>query len=201
MFKQKNNLVKDKKGCFTKDKKDVVDVNMLYHNKKRWNISRIVIWFKEKYFPTRTVIANIELFNGMHHTLLVIESSGGFTFRSGKYLFDNESKYYNIQSCTYCYDFHEGFCLPIKRIIPINKIKKVIESAGLTEVEYATNPLTLERFIIAKIAEGVMKGQAIDEAIKRITLMMIIILIAVIGHLLLFMFKTGMLSNVNIPGF
>jgi len=115
-------------------------------------------------------------------------------------LFDNEAKYYIIDSKLWCYDYHENFTLPIKRKIPLTHIKKSLEHSNISEVEYATNPSTLERFTISKIAEGIMKGQAIDEFMKQIRLLLIIAMVTAVIHLALFMFKSGMLQSIKIPG-
>ena len=70
----------------------------------------------------------------------------------------------------------------------------------ISEVEYASNPATLDRFIRAKIAEGMMRGNAIDEIMKQLKLFGIITLITVVIHLMLFMHASGMLSNLQVPG-
>ena len=154
----------------------------------------------ENMFPGRTVLINMELLNGMHRTFLIKEVNDGFSYRAKKYIFDSDNKYFNIDAKMYCYDFHESFTLPIKKKIPITDIKKTLEQSELTEVEYATNPATLERFIVARIAEGIMKGQQLDDWMKQIRVMLVVIMIAVIIHLLLFVSKSGMLQQIKIPG-
>lgn len=149
----------------------------------------------------KTLLVNMELLNGFHKLFLVMESDGGFRYKKKKYLFDNVSKYFVIDAKLWCYDFHEDFVLPIKRIIPISDIKKAIELSGYTQVENATNPKTLERFLKAKIAEGIMKGQQIDEWFKKMSLLLLVIALTSIIHLCLFLFKTGMLQSIKIPGF
>jgi len=142
----------------------------------------------------------MELTNGMHRTFLVVEKERSFKYKKGVYLLDDDSKYFNIDAKLWQYDFHENYCLPIKRIIPITDIKKVLESANITEVEYASNPMTLERFIVARVAEGIMKGQQLDEFMRQLRLMAVIIMVTVIVHLLLFAWKSGMLQAIKIPG-
>jgi len=159
----------------------------------------------------------------MHRQFLVIENDGGFRYQNKKYIFDNESKYFVIDAKLWAFDFHEAYVMPIKRKvklstkktitieedlgfpikreIPITQIRKTLEHASISEVEYASNPSTLERFIVARIAEGIMKGQQLDEWMKQLKLFLIITMVAGIIHLILFMFKTGMLSNIgsNLP--
>ena len=154
----------------------------------------------ERFNPETTALISMELMNGFHRLFVVKEKDEGFQYRGKKYLFDNEAKYYIIDSKLWCYDFHENFTLPIKRKIPLTHIKKSLEHSNISEVEYATNPATLERFTISKIAEGIMKGQAIDEFMKQIRLLLIIAMVTAVIHLALFMFKSGMLQSIKIPG-
>ena len=155
--------------------------------------------FKEKYFASKIVLINMELVNGFHRSFIVIEKEGGFTFRDKKYVFDDDSKYYNMDAKLYCFDFHENLVLPIKRKIPVTAIKKTIESTDGIDIEYAINPSTLQRFMTAKIAEGVMKGTMLDEFLRKLQMFIIVIMIAVLAHLALFVYGSGMLNNIQIP--
>ena len=174
--------------------------NFMVTGKKKTKLKYWIDKFKERMYPHKTVLISMELLNGFHREFLVKEVDGGFRYRGRKYVFDNESKYYKIDSKLWCFDYHEDFTLPIRRKIPVSDIKKTLEHSSITEVEYAMNPSTLERFIVARIAEGIMKGQQLDEFLKQIRLILIIAMVASVSHLLLFMFKTGMFSKVNIPG-
>jgi len=171
------------------------------HNKSKWSIKYWKSHLKDKWFPQKSVLINMELANGMNrHFLILLKPDNSFRYNKKMYLTDNESKYYVIDSKMWAYDFHEDFALPIKRKIPLIKIKKTLENSKISEIEYATNPSTLERFTIAKIAEGIMRGQQIDEFFKRIQLLMIITMAAAVIHLILFMIKSGMLQQIKIPG-
>ena len=174
--------------------------NFMLTGRKKTKLKFWIDRFKERLFPHKTVLVTMELMNGFFIEFLVTEKDGGFRYRGRKYVFDNESKYYKINSKLWCFDYHENFTLPIKRKIPVTEIKKTLEQSNITEVEYATNPSTLERFIVARIAEGIMKGQQLDEFLKQIRLILIIAMVASVSHLILFMFKSGMLSSVKIPG-
>lgn len=157
-------------------------------------------WWKNKRHPETIALINMELLNGFHKLFLVKEREEGFNYRNKQYLFDNEAKYFIIDSKIWAYDYHEIFTLPIKRTIPVTNIRKTIEASKISEVEYATNPATLKRFAISKIAEGIMKGAQLDEVFKFLKLMTILIVVGVYIHLFVFMLKSGMLSSVSIPG-
>lgn len=189
----------EKKKPLPLETKDQKYINPLKRISK-FEITRYKNWIKEKFFPAKSVLINMELLNGFHRFFLVKEKENGFKFSGKFYIFDNELKYYCFDSKLWCYDYHQNFCMPIKRKIPVTDVIKTIEESSITEVEYATNPSTLERFITSKIAEGIMKGQQIDEFFKRISMLVIIILIISVIHLCLFLFKTGMLQSIKIPG-
>ncbi len=165
--------------------------------KKKGIILKLKEWYKEKYHSDKTVLVNMELLNGMHQTFLVKEKNEGFKFKGNKYLFDDESKYLNVSAKTYSFDFHERISIPVKRSIPVSEIKATLEQSRISEVEYAINPSTLERFETSKIAEGIMKGQKIDEMMRKILVIMFIVMVTSIIHMLLFMQKSGMFEQIK----
>ncbi len=175
--------------------------NFLFTKKSKFTFKYLKTWYKNKYYASRTILINMELINGMHDTFMILDKEGGFHYMKKKFIFDNDAKYYNINARLWCYDYHELFALPIKRKIPVNAIKSTLEASNISEVEYATNPTTLERFIVAKIAEGIMRGQELDEMLKRITILLVITALVSIAHMLLFAQKSGIFAQIKIPGF
>lgn len=168
-------------------------------NLKKTSFAYWRYWFIEKYFPAKCVLINMELVNGFHKLFIIIERDGGFIFRGKKYIFDDDSKYYNMDAKLYVFDYHETITLPIKRVIPVTDIKKIIESTADIDIEYAINPSTLQRFMTAKIAEGVMKGTLLDEFLRKLQMFIIVIMITVVVHFLLFVYASGILENINLP--
>ena len=155
-------------------------------------------WFIDRYLPSKALMINMELLNGFHRSFIIVGGDDGFIFRGKKYLFDDEFKYYNMDAKLYAYDYHEGLALSIKRKIPMQNIKKTIESADL-DTQYAINPSTLQRFMTAKIAEGVMKGTMVDEFLRKLQMFLLVTMIAVLIHLALFLYASGILKNINLP--
>ena len=149
-----------------------------------------------KFQSDRTVLINMELLNGINRLFLVTEKQGGFTYRKKQYIFDNDSKYYILEAKMYAFDFHEGFVLPIKRKLPVEKLKQQIKDATDVEVEYATNPDTLQNFMVAKIAEGIMKGAEIDAWMKQIRLILMIVGVVSLIHFLMYLQKSGVFSQL-----
>lgn len=139
----------------------------------------------------------MELRDGSHTTFLQDVATVNFTYRGATYIIDDELKYFHKGMKLYCLDYHQDFALPIRRKIPLNALQKGIEESGITEVEHATNPIILERFIISKIAEGIMKGQAIDEFLKALKVLIIIILVVVVLTFLITLGSSGMLTSLT----
>ncbi len=156
-------------------------------------------WYLEKYQGGKTVLIHMELTNGFHRLFTIKEKEDGFVFRGKKYLFDDDSKYYNLDTKLYTFDYHEQVTLPFKRRIPVTEIKKTIESTEGIDVEYAINPSTLQRFMTAKIAEGVMKGTQLDEFMKKLQTFLLVTMIAVLVHFALFLYASGILQNLKVP--
>lgn len=148
--------------------------------------------------PEDLVIINMELRNGMHKTFYVAESGASFKWNKRRYIFDPMLKYFNISFKEYCYDYHEDFDLPFKREFPLNDTKEAIESSGLTESEFATNPSTLERFMNSAIIEMMLRGGSIDKILKIIMIVMAFALVVGLIHLILYMYQSGLFSNMGI---
>lgn len=188
--------------------KPIIPKDDVFRELKPFNIVKHGSWLDLKYYykrfiykfrPQKTVLVNIELLNGFHISLVVKEKEDGFRYKGKMYVFDNELKYYNISAKLWAYDFHENFSMPIKRKLPLDNIKKALETSEISEIEYMSNPTVLERFVTSKIAEGILKGQELDAWLRQVRLLVIIILLAVIIHLFLFMQKTGMLKQIKVP--
>lgn len=177
---------------------DVKGFNLL-KSKSKFSMVYWKHWFIEKYFPAKCVLIHMELINGFHRLFIVVEKEGGFVFRGKKYIFDDDSKYYNMDAKLYVFDYHENITLPIKRIIPVSAIKKTIESTEEIDIEYAINPSTLQRFMTAKIAEGVMKGTMLDEFLRKLQMFILVIMVTVVVHLALFLWASGLLENIQMP--
>ena len=66
-----------------------------------------------------------------------------------------------------------------------------------SEIEYATNPATLHRVLLSKVAEGVMKGEALDNWLRQVRLLVIIILLIVGAHFMYILVKTGAFQQIQ----
>lgn len=179
------------------DLQDTDDKQISFKDMGPWLI-RLRNGFKLKYKKHHLLI-RMEMRSGDHEEFLVdAQNFYGFKFKEGFYLFDNELKYYVASSKIYAMDFHQDYCLPIRRRIPLSEISKVLESLPDMEIENATNPKVLQKFAISKIAEGVMQGQQMSDMFKKITIMLVIIMISSFITAILMLNESGVLSNLKL---
>jgi len=200
-FKDDNELFKQEKKVVVKgdrERDDVMkNVNQIKFRQSKFSVQYWKDWWMDRKHLPEIVMINMELLNGFHRTFLVREREGGFKYKDKKYLFDNEMKYYNMDSKIYMYDFHENIALPIKRVIPVQTIQETVENSGISEVEYAMNPATLERFAVSKIAEGIMRGAELDDVFRFLKLMLIISVVVGGINLYLTLQSSGALGGIT----
>jgi hypothetical protein len=150
--------------------------------------------------PKKNMMINMELANGDHDIFIAAVDQERFNYKNKTYIYDESLKYY-VRSCQmWALDFHENFALAVQRKIPLNKLNQTLRDSGITDVDMATNPSLLGRFQECKMIEGVLKSQEFMEQIKRLMVMIAIGAFASLLHLILFVWKSGMLDKVKIPG-
>lgn len=154
-------------------------------------------WVK-KLNVAKLVVINMELNSGNHKTFLIKEIGDSFKYDGKRYIFDPVLKYYNVDFKAYCYDYHEGFDLPLRRVAPVNELKTALKESRLIETEYATNPSTLERFMNSSIIEMMLKGGAVDKMLKFLFIFAMITVVLTAIHLILYMYAQGYFSNFGI---
>lgn len=153
-----------------------------------------------KMYPDEMVLIDMELSNGDHTRFVANIGKGVFKRRNKSYIFDTNAKYYIHSEKMNGIDYHENFVLPIKRKIPYKKMQDNMQLQGKqpVEVEYATNPQTLQKFLDSNIMEAIMQGQQITVWMKQIRMFVIIGMIIGAVHLLIFAIKTGMFSGIHL---
>lgn len=145
-------------------------------------------------------LINMQMRNGMHRSFVISTRKSSFSFQRGTYIIDTEARYYSIDNKRFALDYHQDIATPLHRNVDVNEIKKALQNDEEYEVENAINPFILQEFMISKVAEGVMRGQAIDEYLRRMKMMILITMIASILSLLLGLVGGGMLNGLNLPG-
>lgn len=158
--------------------------------------------FKQRWILKRKTPIGItmELNNGDYIQFLADAGKSDFKYRGKTYIIDENLKYFMSSSRLYFIDYHENFTLPIKRKIPLKEIQKSMTSEKYSQenIYYATNPKTLENFLTSSTIEKILSGAKLDEWLRQMRLMIIIILIVAVLHMVLFAVKSGMLAKVKI---
>jgi hypothetical protein len=169
---------------------DMVKIEPFY-SLKRWSNEWKLIMSRRK-----CVAINFEYDNGDFGTFIVVEKEGGFTYLDREYCFDDSLKYYNYDFKMYCYDFHQSLSMPIKRKINIKKIKDSLTASQLDDIEFATNPSTLKKFLISKVIEMILKGAELDRWMRMMFWICLFTLIAGVITLLILLGHTGVFSKI-----
>jgi hypothetical protein len=153
---------------------------------------------KYNFNTSKAMLINMELSNGDHTQFIAYPQKERFEYNKKMYIIDHQFKYYVHSAKMFCLDYHEDFVLPVKRRIPIDLMRKATASQGVTDIENATNPSTLKRFIESEIIEKVMKGQEFEDALKFIKFVVIVGAIVGVVHLIIFVSKSGMLTSIGV---
>lgn len=189
----------------SKDKSDAVikEYNLAIPKQIKgipYDIKSIKNRMRERFFAKKTFLINMQLRNGRHTTFMVSTKNQYFKYMGAAYIIDTNLMYDNLSARHYCLDYHQDFALPIQRKINFKEVQEAIEASGMYDIESSTNPTALAKILEANMGEGVAKASAVPDFIKQMKLLLIIGTMASVILLLLFVFKTGMLQGVKIPG-
>jgi len=174
-------------------------VYSIFKRAKKLDAKALKAKLTDKFLPTKTMLIHMELRNGFHTQFLVVINNSTFKFQKGEYIVDDELKYYDVDAKLWCLDYHQDFPVPIARRIHVNKLKKVIRGAGITDIDTAFNPATLRQFIESEVIQKVMKGQEMDAVFKFLKFTTITTLILSLITVLILVQTTGLLSNLQLP--
>ncbi len=136
--------------------------------------------------------------NGYYDFLLVNASKNNFSYHKKTYLIDTNSFFWIDKLQSYGATYHEDLSIPFKIKISVDDVYDSVQTAE-PQIINSLNPFIVKRFLESKVAEGVMKGQMIDEFLKQIKVMLIITMLSSVIMLLLFISKTGMLKGIKMP--
>jgi len=192
-FKKKEQLKKEK--AFTKSIYDVMKVKGRFP----FNIFSRIRKLKDRFWPQKTLLVNMELSNGLHKLFWVSIERNKFEFQKGTYIIDNELKYYNLGARTYCLDYHQELAFPVQRRIDVNQLKKIVTMEGITDVDTAINPLTLKQFIESEVIQKVMRGADMDKVFHFMKAMLVYVAIVTTILLLIYVQSSGILEGLRIP--
>jgi hypothetical protein len=142
----------------------------------------------------KTFLVVMELFNGKIVEKVV--QSNGYTFEmyGGKYIIDPSKAKENISANLDVLYFHQGISVPIDKSIDYNKLKDWWVN-NFIEMRELVNPLSVKHTIESDVVSQLASGGSLSKKIFVIMLVTIITLIVLIGYVLLFMQKSGMLQS------
>ena len=146
---------------------------------KKQGVLDIAGWQREwadRKKPHQSFIANFELRNGMFASVYVKLSKEWFDYEDGRYIIDDDLKYYSVTSKCYMLDFHQDCAIPLRRRFNVNMIKEQLAQSSTDEIqtETAINPTSLKIFMESDIIQKVMKGAEMEQWIRFIKLMLIV---------------------------
>ena len=98
----------------------------------------------------------------------------------------------------YALDYHEAFTNAIMRKIPIKDIQDVTDSPAYADIKYSFNPSTLEKFLSSEIAKQVLKSGKLDDSLRRINTMLILIIIGTGATLVMVFQMSGGLKSLGV---
>lgn len=164
---------------------------------RKFSYKKIRDWYRNKYKPNKINLINMELSNGFHTSFLVLEKDGGFIFNKKQYVLDPDLKAFHTGANLFFFDFHENYALPVQRKLPLKQLFDTMTSVAESEIQYATNPSTLEKFISSEIAKQVLKSAQLDEWMRRAMTMLLFILIIGAGTAVYLLYSTGAFQNIQ----
>jgi len=188
------------------DKKKHLDklreTNVKYFNalKTESFLKRAIISFKIRRKPGNEYLIHMEMRNGNYLDFIMLTALPAFKFRGGRYIIDDDLKYYNESSKMWALDYHQDISLPVRHKIDVNKIVKTIHETGITDVDTALNPFSLERFMVNEVIQKVMRGEDMDKLFKFMKIMLILIFVTVVICLIILIQASGLLSGLKVPG-
>lgn len=132
-------------------------------------------------FEKETVILiNMQLENGKHISFIRPIDSGKFSIFGDTYIVDLKCAYFSLSAGMFCLDYHQSFCIPVKRVWPAAGLKESIEKSGIIDCPAATNPSNITRFLESNIVEQIFQGAALGKMLIIIMVIGIACILAVI---------------------
>lgn len=148
-----------KKKATLKSDVEILSGDILNPSFRKAPIQWVKYTWQKKRHKTDFIFVKIELDVGDVIQGRVPLEGEDFFHNGVSYLIDDKFKYLDRTLGGYCLDYHEGFCLPIKRRFPVNQIRKSFaQNSKGYEIEYAVNPVTLATFLQGNVIEQMIRG-------------------------------------------
>jgi hypothetical protein len=131
--------------------------------------------FKIAMDPISTMLIFMELRTGKFVHFIVSLKHPYFDYQDGRYIVDDEMKYYLASSSMWCCDYHQDCCLPLKRKIDVNQINREVTNLGI-DTETSINPVSFKVFMESDIIQKVIKGAEMDQWLGFVKTMLIVLI-------------------------
>jgi hypothetical protein len=170
---------------------------VVYQPKNWTDIGKYLNKWEVQKKKSKVFLIHMELNNGKHRQFTIVSEFGSFVYDNKRYLIDEECMYEDIDAKLWCLYYHESLCLPIKHQIPKNnllreaenqadkiydlllnhedaRVRRAVAEIPKPDVVFAINPENLERFMISKVIEKVIKGGEMDDIFGFLKIMTIV---------------------------
>ena len=156
-------------------------------------------------FPARTInrlLINMELRGGDHIYFFVdIRNKDSFIYQNSIYYVDEALKYWVSSAKTYCLDYHQDLIFPVRRRINPKIIKEAtksyVKAINEEDIIHAYNPMTFKTFKDKEVMEGLMRGQALNDFLKKLGAGLIAVVAVSILHFIIYLAQSGALQGLK----
>lgn len=168
-------IASNKEDYISKENMKTIKTHVNLISKESWlDFEGIKREWNDKRKADKTFMVHMQLRNGMFTHFMVVLSHKWFDYEEGRYIIDDNFKYYDISSRIYWLDYHQDCCLPLKHTIDVKQIAKELQQSDFIDTETSIDPENLKIFMESDIIQKIMKGAEMEEWIKFIKIMLII---------------------------
>lgn len=171
----------------------------------------ILTQYKRVTQKERVIIVVMHYRNGTRSTrVFFLEDEGVFYYKKNAYIIDDTCKRFDTTYQENVIEYFESVSLPIKHNYNYQDLEAAAvgmldnenaspDSIGL-DVVSSLNPHSLYTWIKSSVIQKVMKGELIDEMLKKTQFFLILTFIGVVLVLVLNLYTSGLLSSIPFLG-
>lgn len=190
-------LAKDKIEMLIKDIKKAKLFDPVRHSNGIFDISYYRRFLRLFIDGKKCVLVNMQMKSGKRDFFVVSGDASDFSHKGKTYILSDYGRYHIPSLDMMAYDFHEDISLPILHNIGSDDIKRAVNESGI-ECNRQIDPLILDDYIKAKISQNVIASGAKLHSYLGLILILVIILLAELTiFFIIFVVKTGMLSQLK----
>ena len=127
--------------------------------KRRWKAWRL---------GSVAMLINMELRSGKHVTMVVSGKQPTFDFQGGLYMIHESAKYYNASVGMYCLDYHQDIDLPLKKEVPVDEIKKMVEMVNGADMILGIDPYVIKQYQKSEYVKNILSGHEMSSFFRKL---------------------------------